>query len=441
MLREIIRRKRDGQTLSREQIEHLVAAASDANAGSEQLGAFVMAVFLKGMDDEETTALTEAMRDSGQVLRWNDPALPGPVLDKHSTGGVGDCTSLLVGPWVAACGGFVPMITGAGLGHTGGTLDKLAAIPGYVATPELTVFRRVVREAGVAIIGQTDELATADRRLYAIRDITSTVESLPLIVASILSKKLAEGLDALVMDIKTGNGSVMPDLAEARRLADALGRVARRAGTTLTSVLSDMNQPLASSAGNALEVAEIIAVLTGRRRGGRLQALSHTLAAQLLVAGGLAGDSEQADRCLQQAWDSGAVAERFGRMVRGLGGPADLLEHPHQHLPAAPVVVEVHAKRSGQVGRIDTRALGFAVVALGGGRRRAGDRIDPRVGLSDLVSLGDSVVVGQPLARVHAADHDSAEAAAGAVQAAVDLTGQTPQAPALVVDILPKEAT
>lgn len=433
---DILRRKRDGETLDSAAIAELVSGITDGTVGDEQLGAFAMAVYLQGMQDNECALLTSAMRDSGTVMRWHDDALPGPVLDKHSTGGIGDVTSLLVAPIVAACGGFVPMIAGRGLGHTGGTVDKLAAIPGYEVSPSPARFQQIVREIGCAIIGQTPELAPADRRFYAVRDVTATVESTPLIVASILSKKLAEGLDALVLDVKTGNGAVMTDPARARHLARRLSEVGTRAGVATHVLLSDMSQPLADSAGNALEIAEVIDCLRGRARRDSLLTLSRELAVEMLVAGRLADDRDAARAQVDAALESGRAAERFAAMVAALGGPSDLIEHPERHLPSAPVVEDVYADGDGFVESIDVRALGLAVVDLGGGRRRADDRIDPAVGLTGLVQLGDRVTSDRPLARIHARSAEAAKRAAMAIREACCIGEQRPKRPSLISDRL-----
>jgi len=410
LAQEIIRQKRDGRALDADAIREFVAGIADGRVGDEQLGAFAMAVFINGMTDAETVTLTEAMRDSGRVMRWD--ALPGPVLDKHSTGGVGDTVSLILGPWIAACGGYVPMISGSGLGHTGGTLDKMRSIPGYDPFPDPARLERVVADVGCAIIGQTDNLAPADRRFYAVRDVTATVECLPLIVASILSKKLAAGLDALVMDIKTGSGSVMGPLERAVELAEAICRIAMAAGTRTTALITDMNQVLASTAGNALEVNEAIAILSGRIRNGRLLEVTRALASEMLVAGALAKDPAAAGSMLDRTLASGEAAERFARMVAALGGPRDLVERPRHYLPEAPVTLDARAESAGRVQAIDVRELGLTVVELGGGRRRAGDAIDPAVGLSDLAGLNDEVGPERALARVHAASPEAAERAA-----------------------------
>ncbi|MBZ0330922.1 thymidine phosphorylase [Halomonas sp. ANAO-440] len=430
---ELIRAKRDGEALSPEAIRELVGGISDGSLSDAQVGALAMAIFLNGMSASETVALTEAVRDSGELLAWRglgaNQDLPGPVLDKHSTGGVGDLVSLVLGPWVAACGGFVPMVSGRGLGHTGGTLDKLESIPGYDIAPSRARFRRLVREAGVAIVGQTAELAPADKRLYAVRDVTATVESLPLIVSSILGKKLACGLDALVMDVKSGSGAFMPTPEKSRELAEAIAEVASRAGTPTTALLTDMSQPLAPCAGNAVEVRQAIALLTGEKRGeesgektdGRLMELTRTLAAELLLAGKLAESRSAAVALLDDRLASGAAAERFGRMVAGLGGPADLLERRDRYLPQAPIVRPVHAERCGRITRMDTRAVGLAVVALGGGRRAPGDAIDHAVGLTGIAALGEAVDGERPLAWVHARSEADAERAAAQLKAAIEV--------------------
>lgn len=427
---ELIRAKRDGRALSPEAIVELVAGIANGTLSDAQVGALAMAVFLNGMSEPETVALTTAIRDSGQTLAWDD--LPGPVLDKHSTGGVGDLVSLVLGPWVAACGGHVPMVSGRGLGHTGGTLDKLEAIPGVSVTPDTATFRRLVREVGVAIVGQSATLAPADARLYAIRDVTATVESLPLIVSSILGKKLACGLDALVMDVKNGSGAFMPTLEASRELAESIARVATRAGTPTTALVTDMSQPLAPCAGNAVEVHEAIRLLTGETRDSRLLTVTRELAAELLIAGGLATDREEALARLQQTLSSGAAAERFARMVAGLGGPADLLECPGCHLAEAPVTLAVPPARAGIVQRLDTRTLGLSVVELGGGRRTPGATIDPAVGLTGIAAIGEKVDAERPLALVHAASRADAERAAATLRAAIMVGDAAATAPTLI---------
>ena len=378
-----------------------------------------MAIVLNGMTPAERIALTGAMRDSGDVLDWSDAGLPGPALDKHSTGGVGDKVSLLLAPIVAACGGAVPMISGRGLGHTGGTLDKLEAIPGYDTTPEPDAFRRAVAGAGAAIVGQTARLAPADRRLYAIRDATGTVESIPLIVASILSKKLAAGLDALVMDVKVGSGAFLPDRARAEELARAIVDVANGNGLPTSAVLTDMDRVLGRTAGNAVEVRESIDHLTGAAKDERLREVTLALSAELLVLGGVEPDPEAARAAAERALDSGAAAERFAAMVRELGGPADLVEAPERHLAEAPVTLAADPAEPGTVAAVDVRAVGLAVVALGGGRTREDDPVDHSVGLTEVAAPGEEVAPGgRPLAQVHAKDEDAARRAVDALREA-----------------------
>lgn len=439
---ETIRRKRDGAELADEEIGAFIDGLTRGDVGEGQAAAFAMAVFFRGMSTPERVALTRAMQRSGETLDWSGDDLPGPRLDKHSTGGVGDNVSLMLAPLVAACGGFVPMISGRGLGHTGGTLDKLDSIPGYRSQPDIAAFRRVVREAGCAIIGQTDGLAPADKRLYAIRDVTATVESVPLITASILSKKLAAGLEGLVMDVKTGSGAFMPTLERSRELAQSIATVATRAGLPTVALLTDMNEPLASAAGNALEVANAIDFLTGARADARLREITLALAAEMLIIGRLAADPQEARARLVAALDSGAAAERFQRMVAALGGPADLVQRPRRHLTAAPVTRPVPAPRPGFVEAIDVRAVGLAVVALGGGRTRVEDRIDPAVGFTALAGLGAQVgaKAGEaPLGFVHAADGARADAAARALAAAYRIGDAAPaRSPALIERLAPE---
>ena len=414
---EIIRKKRDGAALSAAEIAEFIDGLTAERISEGQAAAFAMAVHFNGMSREETVALTRAMTGSGESLVWR--GLDGPVVDKHSTGGVGDKVSLILAPLVAACGAYVPMISGRGLGHTGGTLDKLDSIPGYDTAPDLERLQAAVRAAGCAIIGQTEDLAPADRRLYAIRDVTATVESTPLIVASILSKKLAAGLDALVMDVKVGSGAFLPSLESARDLARNLVEVAASAGLPCTALLTDMNQCLGRTAGNALEVREAIQVLRGEDADPGLVEVTLALAAELLVLGGVAEGEAEAAAAVTRALESGAAAERFARMVAALGGPSDLLERPEHHLPSAPVRHEVFLERHGTLKAIDTRKLGLAVVALGGGRKHPADAIHPAVGLAEVRAIGETVAPDVPFAVVHAATADEAAAAADALRSAV----------------------
>ncbi len=413
---EIIRRKREGQPVDPADIAALVEGLTHGSVTEGQVAAFAMAVFFRGMSRDESVALTLAMRDSGTVLDWT--GLEGPVLDKHSTGGIGDNVSLMLAPAIAACGGFVPMISGRGLGHSGGTLDKLDSIPGYATQPDIETFRRVVEEAGCAIIGQTADLAPADKRLYAIRDVTATVESVPLITASILSKKLAAGLDGLVLDVKTGSGAFMATLDSARDLAESLVAVANGAGLKTSALITGMDEPLASAAGNAVEVANAVDYLTGRHRDARLHEVVVSLAAELLALGGLADDAEAGRAKAEEAYASGRAAETFGRMVKALGGPGDFVERPEAYLKKAPVVRPVTAEHAGIVGAIDTRAVGVAVVELGGGRARASDTIDHTVGFTGLAGLGSTVGGDAPLAMVHARNEAHAARAEAALRAA-----------------------
>ncbi len=422
LAQELIRIKRDGGTLTPAQIGAFVRGLVDASWSEGQVAAMAMAVLLRGMNTPETVALTEAMTLSGSVLDWRGAGLHGPLLDKHSTGGVGDKVSLLLAPIVAACGGVVPMISGRGLGHTGGTLDKLEALPGYsVEAPRATLLA-TLREAGCAIVGASAELAPADRRLYAIRDVTATVESMPLITASILSKKRAAGLSALVMDVKAGSGAFTPTLAQARELAQSLVRTARGAGLPTVALITDMSRVIGRSAGNALEVREALALLRGDAcdaETDRLRELTLALAAELLYLGGLHASVAGAHAAATRALASGAAAERFARMVCCLGGPPDVLRDAQ--LPLAPVLRAVPAPRAGVVAAIDVRALGLAVVALGGGRSRPGTAVDPRVGLAAVLAPGAAVRAGGTRAIVHAARADDADAAVRAVAAAMPI--------------------
>ena len=412
---EVIRRKRDGSSLTTEEVRDFISGLTSGAVSEGQVAAFAMAVFFRGMSREEAVGLTLAMRDSGTVLKWD---LPGPVVDKHSSGGIGDNLSLMLGPMLAACGCYVPMISGRGLGHTGGTLDKLDSIPGYITQPDLGLFRRATREAGCAIIGQTADLAPADKRLYGIRDITATVESIPLITASILSKKLAAGLGHLVLDVKTGSGAFMATLEEARGLAESLVAVANGAGLPTTALITDMDEPLAPCAGNALEVAHAAEFLLGRRAEPRVMDITLALGAELLLSAGIASDEASARARLQQTLGSGTAAEHFDRMVAALGGPSNFLANHQTHLAVAPIVRPVHAEGEGYVSSIRTRELGLAVIELGGGRRVATDRIDHRVGLSALLGKGDRVDRSAPLCLVHAADEAGFAKAAAMVKSA-----------------------
>ncbi|WP_394691259.1 thymidine phosphorylase [Hoeflea sp.] len=414
---EIIRTKRDGGELDREQLAAFIAGLTDGSVSEGQVAALAMAVFFNGMTRAEAVALTLSMRDSGEVLSW--PELDRPVVDKHSTGGVGDNVSLMLAPIAAACGLAVPMISGRGLGHTGGTLDKMEAIPGYQAMPDNALFRKVVASAGCAIIGQTGNLAPADKRFYGIRDVTATVESVPLITASILSKKLAAGLGGLVLDVKCGNGAFMDNPARATELARSLVEVATGAGMPTTALITDMNQPLASAAGNAVEVQNAADFLTGGARDPRLEAVTIALAAEMLVSGGLAPDPEAGVVEAKRALEEGHAAEHFNRMVAALGGPADFLADPARHMEKAPIVVDCLADTEGFVTGYDTRGIGLAVVELGGGRVRPSDPVDHAVGLTGLLPVGTRLEKGRPIAVINARTHAQIERAKAQLKNAI----------------------
>ena len=415
---EVIRKKRDGHPLSADEIAFMIEGLTDGSISDGQIAAFAMAVFFQGMKKPEIAALTKAMADSGRRLSWK---VPGPVLDKHSTGGVGDKVSLMLAPIIAACGGFVPMLSGRALGHTGGTLDKMDAIPGYKSRPDLALFRKTVIEAGCAIIGQTNDIAPADRRFYARRDVTATVESLPLITASILSKKLAAGLDGLAMDVKVGSGAFLPSMAEAKALADSIVGTAKGAGLKSRAVLTDMNQVLGLTAGNAVEVMEAVEYLTTAKREPRLDEVTQDLCVEMLKLAGIRG----AEAKVRRALDSGAAAEHFARMVALLGGPKDFVEKPRKYLPKAPVVKPARLGK-GVVTYMDVADVGRVVLALGGGRRLPTDGIDHAVGLTDVAGLGAVLGPKQPFCMIHARSESDAAHAEAALKAAVVIGATTP---------------
>ncbi|GAK70601.1 thymidine phosphorylase [Agrobacterium rubi TR3 = NBRC 13261] len=421
---EIIRRKRDGQVLTADEISAFISGLSKGSISEGQVAAFAMAVFFRGMSRDETVALTLAIRDSGDVLSWAD--IGKPIADKHSTGGVGDNVSLMLAPIVAACGLAVPMISGRGLGHTGGTLDKLESIPGYDVMPNETLFRRTVKDVGCAIIGQTADLAPADKRLYAIRDVTATVDSVPLITASILSKKLAAGLETLVLDVKFGNGAFMQSADEAEQLARSLVEVANGAGVKTSALITDMNEPLADAAGNALEIIHCLNFLSGKKAGTRIETLVLAFAAEMLLQSGLVTSLSEGEALARNALASGAAMERFGQMISALGGPTDFIEKPGEYLKPAPHIAPVLANETGFLSSCQTRDLGMVVVGLGGGRRHPNDVIDHRVGISDILPLGTRVEKGQPIAMVHAATQESL---AKAIQDVSDAYGLSQEAP------------
>jgi thymidine phosphorylase len=429
---DVIRAKRDGAALSSEEIAYFVRGLADGSIPAEQVSALAMAICLRSMTFEEAAALTKAMAASGSVLQWRGDALGGPVVDKHSTGGIGDKVSFLLAPIVAACGAYVPMISGRGLGHTGGTLDKIDSIPGYRSTPDLATFQKVVRSVGCAIIGQTADLAPADRRLYAIRDVTGTVESIPLITSSILSKKIAAGLDALVMDVKVGSGAFMASLDEARALANSIIGTAVEAGLETRALITDMNETLGLSAGNAVEIRESVDYLANARREARLDEVVLALAAEMLLLGRIETDRAAARRRAESALTSGKAAEVFGRMVAALGGPKDFLERFDHYLPTAAVRLPVPAGQQGFLAAVNARAVGNAIIQLGGGRRRADDKLDLSVGFTDIAPIGTAVDRNHPLAVVHAASDADARRAVEQMRAACTITqGRPPPRPVI----------
>ncbi len=429
---EIIRAKRDRQVLSAEAITAFVRGITDGSVSEGQIAAFGMAVYFNGMNRDEAVALTTAMQYSGDVLEWRD--LDGPVVDKHSTGGVGDNVSLMLAPIVAACGAYVPMISGRGLGHTGGTLDKMDAIPGYQSYPDKALFDKVVRDCGCAIIGPTGDLAPADKRFYAVRDVTATVESIPLITASILSKKLASGIGGLVLDVKTGSGAFMPTYDDAKALAQSLVQVANGAGLPTSALITDMNEPLADCAGNAVEVRNAVDFLTGAKQQPRLAEVVLNFAAHMLVTAGLAKNVDDGLAQAETVLKNGRAAEKFGLMVAGLGGPADFVEKAVHYLPVSNVQIQVCAAVDGYISAIDTRAVGMSVVALGGGRMHPKDQIDPAVGVTDILPLSSAVKAGDVLAVIHAQTQDKADTAAQMVQQAMGICEAKPQADPVIYE-------
>jgi thymidine phosphorylase len=427
---ETIRSKRNGAELSREQIADFIAQMTIGQVSEGQIGAFAMAVWFRGMTRAETVALTCAMRDSGDVLQWGD--VDRPVVDKHSTGGIGDNVSLMLAPLMAACGLAVPMISGRGLGHTGGTLDKLESIPGYEIKPSADLFRTMVKTLGCAIIGQTDNLAPADKLLYAVRDVTATVDSMPLITASILSKKLAAGLQNLVLDVKIGTGAFMTSLEEAEGLATSLVEVANGAGVKTTALITDMNEPLADAVGNAVEIVNCLDFLKGRKRGTRLERVVMNLACDMLMSSGVENDPDSARNRALKALDTGHAMECFARMITMLGGPADFVERYQAYLPKASVIRPIFATSSGYLSACKASDLGMAVIALGGGRKRPQDHIDHAVGFDRIVPLGTMVEEGDTLALVHASSAAAADAAIASFRSAY-ATAQTPPASTPIV--------
>jgi thymidine phosphorylase len=438
---ELIRKKRDGHALTDDEIAQVVRGITENTFTESQVSAFAMAVFFRGMNAAERVAFTRAMTHSGRVLSWDEHAVGGPVLDKHSTGGVGDKVSIMLAPIVAACGGVVPMISGRGLGHTGGTLDKMGCIPGYVVNPDIETFQRVTREVGCAIIGQTADLAPADRRLYAVRDVTATVESIPLISASILSKKLAAGLSGLAMDVKTGSGAFMADPAQAKELAETLVSIGKGAGLPITALITDMDSVLGATAGHTLEMIETLDYLTGNgTRDARLHEVVIALAAEMLLLGALVPNLEEGRDEAQQALDSGRATETFSRMVSALGGPNDFVEKSGQYLKPAPVVKDVIARRTGYLQHYNTRDVGVQLIDLGGGRRTTADVLNLEVGFSDIVHYGTKVAKGDVIAKVHAADEAAANASVAVLGRILHIDDPEPPARSIIATRITGEA-
>jgi thymidine phosphorylase len=427
---EIIRLKRDGQVLNEQAINSFVSGLVDGNFSDSQVGAMAMAIFQQGMSIDERVNFTKAMMNSGEVLSWE--GFDGPIVDKHSTGGVGDKVSFMLAAIVAACGGYVPMISGRGLGHTGGTADKLESIVGFNVQPSISEFKRIVKDVGVAIISQTDNLAPADKRLYSIRDVTATVESIPLITASILSKKLAAGLDVLVMDVKVGNGAMMNNLADAKALAQSITSVANGAGVKTQAIITDMNQVLGTSAGNAIEMYETVKYLTGKQREPRLHKVVQALASAMLINTNLASSEKDAHVKIEKVLSSGLAAEVFNRMVSALGGPKNFVEKPWDSMQKANVITEVKASQHGYIAQMDTRAVGMSVVGLGGGRTAPTQQVDHTVGFDRILPLGVQVNRGEVIARVHAKDEDSASRAIEQFNNALSYSEESPELPPVI---------
>ena len=406
---EIIRKKRDGNLLKQQEIEFFVDGLVSGNFNDAQVGSMAMAIFQRSMQVEEIVHLTNAMMHSGEVLSW--PEIDGPIVDKHSTGGVGDKVSFMLAAIVGACGAYVPMVSGRGLGHTGGTSDKLESITGFNVQPSTEQFKSIVGDLGVAIISQTENIAPADKRLYSIRDVTATVESIPLITASILSKKLAAGLDALVMDVKVGNGAMMQSMEDAQALAASIVNVANGAGVKTQAIITDMNQVLGASAGNALEIYETVKYLTGKLREPRLHQVVVSLATAMLINTKIVETEVQAKEKIEQVLSSGAAAELFGKMIAALGGPNDIIENPWNSMTKASVIIDVIAPEHGYIQTMDTRAIGMSIVELGGGRVANGQQIDHSVGFDRILPIGTLVNRGDVVARLHAKTNEQAQLA------------------------------
>lgn len=425
----IIAKKRDGHALTREEIGAFVRGATDGSWADYQLSALLMAIVLRGMSAEETAYYTDAMMRSGVVADLSH--VPGVKVDKHSTGGVGDKVSIPLAPLVAACGVPVPMISGRGLGHTGGTLDKLEAIPGFRTDLSLEAYRAQVARIGCALIGQTKDLAPADKKLYALRDVTATVECVPLICGSILSKKLAEGIDALVLDVKFGRGAFMKTRGQARELAEAMVAVGRAGGKRVRALLTAMEQPLGRAVGNAVEVAESIDCLRGNGPA-ELMEVTLELGAHMLVLGGVASDEADGRRRLMQAVRDGSGLAKFREIVGAQGGDARVIDDPSR-LPQAKIRLPIKAEQDGTVADVDPMGVALAALRLGAGRARAEDKVDPAVGFTHLVKVGERVTRGTTLAVIHANDEGARAEAERQLRAAI-VIGDAPVAPGKLID-------
>ena len=428
--RAIITKIKHSDTPSAEELNWFVKGLADHSVSDAQAAAFAMAVCLNGMDKNTLISFTTAMRDSGDIAVWKTDK---PILDKHSTGGVGDCVSIVLAPLLASMDICVPMISGRGLGHTGGTLDKLEAIAGMNVFLNTDEFQRIIDSVGCAIVSATSDIAPADKRLYAIRDVTATVDCLELITASILSKKLAAGLDGLILDVKCGTGAFMKSSSEARILASALVKTGNLTGCKTLALVSNMNEPLAPSSGNAVEIKDVMEVLVHVKEG-RLKDLSLRLGAELMKKNGLCDTVEAGYVKLHKQLKKGYAAETFARMVCAMGGPTNFVDDWSQHLPEAPVISEVFAPMEGYISGWNSEALGLCTVNLGGGRRVETDKINPAVGLSNIAAIGTRINKGKPIARIHAAGPDTADRAAKQVLGALKISDHPPQSQSLIIE-------
>lgn len=431
---EIIRHKRDKKVLTKSEIKEFIDGILTGAISNEQVAAMTMAIFLNGLNRQETIDLTLAMRDSGHVLSWH--GFDKPIVDKHSSGGVGDKVSLMLAPILAACDVYVPMIAGRGLGHTGGTIDKLEAIPNYNTAADDTLFAKTVKNVGCAIIGQTDNLAPADKKIYAIRDVCGTVESIPLITASILSKKLAAGLQYLVMDLKCGNGAFMTDFESAAALAHCIVEVANGAGTKTSAVLTNMNQVLGKSAGNAVEVREALDYLQQKNIDSRLDVIIKKLCAQLLCQCGRCSDESEAVSLIEKVLQQGYALEKFAQMAAALGGPVDFVEKADTYLPQAAIKRPIFAEKAGFVKAMDTRAVGLAVIALKGGRTIPGEKLDLSTGFTNFVQIGDKIDAKTPLAVVNCQNESQYEAVQKNIIKAVEISDVSPHLTSPILQVI-----